>query len=513
MSARTSIELFQTGCRLADVQISPRGRDPVFTDVTVRGFASVRASADAASLVAQLTAFRVDGKRPRGAWVTVWGLPATQQFLRLPPAKLADLEGLAMREASKDIAALEIDGERASVGILIGGEVQVGAHRKREVSLVAVPTGEVRRRLQPVVDAGFEVEGVLTPALALTAVARAQHDVPRGAAAAYVAITAHATCLAIIRSGVLLFAREMPWGHAGDAVDSEVATRLESELRRSVLFFKQTFRSPVEHVVLCGDMPNLRALTAPLGTGLNVAVQVLDSLVGIDASVPEPAEQFHAEIAALRLVIATGAEATPPVNVLPSAIRITREARAHWIRLVAAVVLAVGVIAGWYSVERRGASARQRELSALEEQIARLGPEADRLAAARQAGAMLMSRVSALSGFESQGPRLARVLEVLADATPEGTVFTSVSVEARGAQWLLTVSGAAIGDDAAAGQAALNELLRVVRTSPYLGDTFQPPSLRVVAGRAPADGIADRDVPIPEWGSAVEFGLTFLVSK
>ena len=62
----------------------------------------------------------------------------------------------------------------------------------------------------------------MNQALALTAVARTQRDLLPGTAAVYVALTARATCLAIIRDGVLLFAREMPWGHDGAVRGVEV---------------------------------------------------------------------------------------------------------------------------------------------------------------------------------------------------------------------------------------------------------------------------------------------------
>src|SRR5678815_5605471 len=90
------------------------------------------------------------------------------------------------------------------------------------------------------------------------------------------AVSASATCLAIIRDGVLLFVREMSWGHQSDAGPSsqeEIGARLASELKRSVLFFKQTFRASVDGVVLCGDVPHLRVLTGPLGDALAVPVQ------------------------------------------------------------------------------------------------------------------------------------------------------------------------------------------------------------------------------------------------
>src|SRR5688572_1002588 len=294
MATRTSFELHPDGCRLVEVQVST-GRDSSAGDIHVRKFVSEVVDVESPSaLSAALQQARQDRNLQRASWVTVWGLRSTQLLLRLPPARSGDLEALATREARKDIAPFDTDGEGASIAVVPGADVQVGPHRRREVSLVVVSSAEVRARIQPIVDAGFEIAGVVTPALALAALARTRAGGIPGSTSAYVALSRQATCLAIVRDGVLVFTREMPWGHASKASGETLAVRLAMELKRSILYFKQTFRTPVVSVVMCGDMPTLRTLTAPLGDALGVPVETLDSLVGIDAaSVPEPAEMFR----------------------------------------------------------------------------------------------------------------------------------------------------------------------------------------------------------------------------
>ena len=523
MPTRTSIEL-HTGVRLVEVDV-PARRSSATADARVRAFVtSVPGAADADALAPALRALREQHKLPKQAWVTIWGLRAVQQFLRLPPAKPADLETLAAREARREISAIETPGDRASVGVVVGAETQVGAQKKREVSLVAVSSAEVHRRIQPVVDAGFIVEGVLTPALGLTAIARTRVDVLAGTAAAYVALNAQATCLAIIRDGTLLFAREMPWGHARaqeqETGDHDVAERLVSELRRSVLYFKQTFRANVEAVVLCGDMPNLRVLTAPLGEGLAVPVQTLDSLVGIDAvSLPQPAEQFRANVASLRLAIGAGADPAPPANLLPATIRTSRVARQQMIRLGASLAASVMLIAVAYVLAQRSGTAYASEKIQIEAEIARLEPQAQQRTELRQQAATATARRAALGAFESQGPRLARILEVLAVATTEEIVLGSITVEADGVYWLTRVSGVAVTGDAGSGQAAVNALIRAASASPYIGMPGAPPSRRVVTGRggraaaAPTEAGESVAPVVPEGMSGVEFALQFRVAK
>lgn len=536
MPTRTSIELHPNGCRLVEVELPARRRGPVQADVRVRTFASDVPGVE--DSVGALSRLRKERKLAKQAWVTIWGLRSVQQFLRLPPAKPADLEALAARDARKDIALLEGGGDRATTTVVIGSEIQVGAQRRREVSLVAASSAEVKSRIQPIVDAGFVVQGVLTPALALTAVARAQRDVLPGTAAVYVALTARATCVAIVRDGVLMFAREIPWGHESDegadlpakagshtaqagshterSHTEEISARLASELKRSVLYFKQTFRAAVEAVALCGDMPDLRALTAPLGAALDLPVKTLDSLVGIDAAaVPEPADQFRASVADLRLAIAAGADPAPSANLLPATIRMSREARTRTVRVAGAVAASLVLSVAGYTSVQRSASGYERERQQIEQELARLEPEAQRLDALRQAHGVDLARRAAVGAFDSQGPRLARFLEALSAGMPDSIVLTSVTAESAGIRWRATVTGVAVADDATSGQAAVNGLITMLTESPHVGAPVRPPSIRVVSGRtgdAPAAG-GGTPALIPPDTSGVEFALQFEVPK
>jgi hypothetical protein len=513
MRTRTSIELFPGGCRLAEVVPSTRGRRAATPgDVRVTGFSTGLPGEDDPRFTESLQNLRTSRKLPKRAVVTLWGLRSTQQLLRLPPAKFADLQLLAAREARKDIAPLETDGARASVAIALGNEVQVGTHRRREVSLVAASSSEVRRRIQPIVDAGFVVDGVVTPALALADVARAHRDLPAGTTAAYVAITADATCVAIVRDGLLLFAREMPWGHRTAPDGGTVADRLASELRRSILFFKQTFRAPVEAVALCGDMRSLRLLTAPLGSALAVPVHTLDALAGLDAeSVPEPADQFRGAVASLRLAIAAGASGVP-ANLMPAAMLETREARTHVTRLVLTTAAAIVLVIAWYSMLARTAGNQRREREAIDQQLAVLEPQAERTNQLRQAVTLAAARRNALVAFGSQGPRLGRVLEAFSRAASPDVVLSAITTQADGASWRVTVKGLAVTADAASGQAALNTFLKALADSPFVGMPIAPPSLKVISA-APA-APASRDEPrIPETMSGVEFTLQFQVAR
>lgn len=485
-------------------------------DVRVRAFVPNlardehrRRSSDVAAALAQL---RKAHTLAKDAVVTIWGLRSSYQFLRLPPAKDSDLDPLARREARSEIAPLETDGAGACIAITVGPDVQVGTHRRREVSLVAVSEADVLRQIQAIGDAGFVVRRVVTPAIALTAVARSCNELVPGSTMAYVALGAHATCVAIVRDGLLLFTREIAWGHA-EVEHESVEMRLASELRRSILFFRQTSRSAVDGVVLCGDAPDLRSLTAPVGTTLGMPVQTLDSLNGIDADhVPEPADVFRAEIASLRLAIAAGAEATTYANLLPAAIKESRESRSTAIRSIAAFAAALLIVFGWHAMVSTSGGGTS-EVQDLERRIAILEPQSATRAELRRTSSMDALREAALSAFESQGPRLARILELLSHETPGEIALTSIDVQADGGYWRTNIQGLAVTRDIAAGQGAVNRLLLRLSESPLVGPAVQPPSFRLIAGAPTARPSANDARPIPDGMSGVEFAMHFRVPR
>lgn len=330
------------------------------------------------TLASELARLRQERQFARQAWVTIWGLRSVHQFLRLPPAATEELDALSLREAQHELSALEDEAGPVSIARMIAPDVKVGMHRRREVSLTAVSEAEIARQIQPLVDAGFDVRGVCTPAMALAALARLHERTTPGTTAAYVALEPIAMCLAIVRDGVLLFSRETPWDALGSAAD--LGDRLTDELRRALLFFRQSFRAVVERVVLCGAMPNLRALTSSISSALNVPVETLDSLSGIDAeAVPEPADTFRATVAALwpAIAIASGADDQP--NLLPAVAGARGAMRRKMTSIAAVVVAGILIAIAWYLFARPGQDSRTLELTRLQTQVARLEQEVQRV--------------------------------------------------------------------------------------------------------------------------------------
>jgi hypothetical protein len=258
-------------------------------DIRVKAFARLGEGRMSPTLSAELAHLRQEQGLPREAWVTIWGL-------RSDP-------------------------------------------------------GEIARQIQPIVDAGFHVRGVSTPAMALTAVARRREHTTPGTVAAYVALETGAMCLAVVRGGVLLFSRETPLEFGVSA--ESVGDRLVDELRRSFVFFRQSFPAAVERIVLCGGMPNLRSLTSSTGSTLKLPVETLDSLSGIDAeAVPEPADTFRATVAALWPALAIASQGHDQPNLLPAASRPKFETRTRLARVAAVVIVGALIVATWHFLAR-----------------------------------------------------------------------------------------------------------------------------------------------------------------
>jgi Tfp pilus assembly protein PilN len=477
MASRVGIELTSSRCTIVEVEAPKRGKMG-----GIRAFRSISYDpADPAGFVAALRQLLSSKTFSTSARVAIWGLRSGHQSMSLPPASEADLQDLALREARRSMPFIA-EGEVASgIAVETGGRYDV----KREVSFAAASVADVRERLQPLVSAGIQVEAVLTPPLALASLARLQTG-PSEAVDAYLSVNRDASCLAIIRNGLLVFSREIPIAAGPDRI--AFVSRLGSELRRSFLLFKQNSRLVVGRVFVCGDYPELRSLTAPLIGVLDTEVETLDSLEGLtDAAsdVPDGAAE-------LRLAWAIAADDPLPVNLLPAEARAqhsAREARSRLLGATAVVLLFLGLL---YAGARIFASSGERRVTALRQQIATLEPQARDIEQARQARVQAQARRTALDAFSVQGPRLARVLEILAQSAPQNreVVLNSVVFSADGALWRVTLKGEATGPNPGIAQNTFNQFFRQLSASPFLGQVVGSPALRVSTetGDTPARG-------------------------
>ncbi|HNV02681.1 MAG TPA: hypothetical protein PLE61_02495 [Vicinamibacterales bacterium] len=479
MANRTGIELLPHACRVVTIRTKPK-KPP-----RVVAFHEVMYSpAGAAGLAAELRS-AVKGIERKAA-VAVWGLNAAHQALRLPPADARDLEVVARREAG----AKAPTGFAAPAGPLADAVVigEIDEQGRREVGYAAAGAEELRSRLQPLVDAGFEIESAVTPALAHASLVRQRAALPPGAAAAVLSVNATATALSVVRGRVVLLARELPWGGENADADSRgaapaaaaLALRLASELRRSFVYVKQHAGIEVSRVFVCGDVTDARALTGPLVQELGIDVETLDVADQLDdSSLPEPSDRFRSRLAAWQTALALAAEPAPAARLLSSDRRpgfpAARTARRAAGACVAGLLL---VAAGWGALSglTRGVNA---EVERLRRAAAALEPEMQRQDEARRQALAASARSAALEAFASQGPRFAQVLAAFSQAAPAPLALTSLAADPRPGAWEITAEGQVEGPDAASAQAVFNAFLKALGESPLLGQPAEPPSLRV----------------------------------
>ncbi|HTL45246.1 MAG TPA: hypothetical protein VL262_12970 [Vicinamibacterales bacterium] len=203
--------------------------------------------------------------------------------------------------------------------------------------------------VQPLTDAGFEIERVVSPCDALAALARTRHPRP-DATILWVAINRRHVAIVVMRPGRLFYSRAFPWDSTIGAVGSHaqllqrysLVAFLAPELRRAIEATSAE-GGVVDGVATCGDVPELRSLTMPLIEELDLEVETLDSAEGVDAD-PSVQATVGDVAPAIRLAMA-GAVARLP------------RARKSWTRLhavpltgvAAAAVLGAG---GWRYASR-----------------------------------------------------------------------------------------------------------------------------------------------------------------
>jgi hypothetical protein len=411
------------------------------TLVRVRNFASFVRAASPQALTAELKLL-LDAKAfPRRAWVTLWDIRSTHRYTLLGANRRKDIDAVARKHGT---SVLGLDGRGLSVGVAQGAELP--AQHKIELSFFAAASEDIQNQLRPIQDAGFIVDGVATPCGALWAQARLRRSAVPGDVHTYVSLGVARSALVIVANGFLLYARELDWGYAEPLVGSstprsrdELAARLGGELRRSFLYVKQYCEEDVSQVLLCGEMPGIRSLVAPLIERLNIEVETLDSLDGIDtAHLPEPASQFVEEVASMRLAMAVAAE-PPPVNLLPVEETVTQVNRAGQLIFALGSAAAVAFGAFLHQVPATHTHAIELQVAATERQLAAIQPRVRAVELARAHSGLESAQQAALEASDTQGPRMAQILEALSERTARDHAQRSVHVAADGSQWRVSV--------------------------------------------------------------------------
>lgn len=353
MAPRVGIELSPTACRI--VVIDPKGTRRAESAVTlVTSFASLPpAGAEATAALESL--------RGRRVAVILWGVPTDHRQVAVDHGSPDRMRAQA-RAVLRDTGGLT----RGTLADIFPMSPRLPGTRRRGVLLATASAREVDAALRPLADAGIKVGAVLTPAAALLSLARTRRSLASpDDLEMYVALQESAACAALVRGGKLLAARDLPWGYLSELAGhqalrarDDIAARLGEDLWALVRAARLD-GAPLAQVCICGGLPDLRSMTIPLMQRLDVEVETLDSLFGIDeARLPSPADEFRERAAELRLAWAAAADPQPPIDLFRG--RRRRRARVVLARAVVVGGLGAGLGVGWIVQSRWPAIATTR---------------------------------------------------------------------------------------------------------------------------------------------------------
>ena len=239
--------------------------------------------------------------------------------------------------------------------------------RRTRVVLWGIPDGASRRDpavrtlVAPLTEAGYHVERVITPCNALAALARVR--VPRGpGATCWIAINRGGVAIVVVRPGKLIYSHSYAWDSSIGAVGSQarllqrysLVAHLSPEVKRAMLEARKA-GTPVDAVVTCGNLSDLRSLTMPLIEELDVEVETLDSLEGL--VVKGPAMDRMEEAAPAIRLACSGAIARGP-RVWDDARRRASRRLTTVIRVAAVLAGLAGLVFAWYRYGWPGLSGR-----------------------------------------------------------------------------------------------------------------------------------------------------------
>jgi hypothetical protein len=175
--------------------------------------------------------------------------------------------------------------------------------------------------LQPLRDAGFILETVVSPEQALGLLAADRPRPESGAATAWLALSRRGAAIAIVHGGAVLYSRRIEWRYKdATRLNDQLLQRylliahLAPELDHGIKLVRDRHGVGVDCAVTCGDLPDLRSLTMPLIEELDLEVETLDSLEGLEVSPSAVAGRAVEYAPALQLagVATTLQPAVPP---------------------------------------------------------------------------------------------------------------------------------------------------------------------------------------------------------
>lgn len=205
-------------CRIVEIDPAPAW-DRRRGSTRVRSFAVLPPSGPE-------TDAKLQSLRNRRVAVVVWNAASDHRQILVSPGSYESMRAEA-------IGALEDDGvDTRGVFVDIAPATRTKDRAARQPVVVALASGtELTAALQPLLAAGIRVRTVMTPAAALSSLARLRREFwTPDALEVFVALEERVTCIALMRSGALIASRDLAWGYI-----DESGTGLQPRDRKSVV--------------------------------------------------------------------------------------------------------------------------------------------------------------------------------------------------------------------------------------------------------------------------------------
>ena len=212
------------------------------------------------------------------------------------------------------------------------------------------PTAQSSTTLPPETDgmveeAGFQSEASLTPSQALALLGGSRETSERdGEASLYLSLNHHGAALVAVRGFETLYSREFSWRIVAPEHRTQphvlrrylIVAQLTPEIRTAIDAVRSQYGVAVDSAVTTGTISDMRTMSMPLISELNIEFETMDSPAGIDAS-GESAAVVAEWAPAVRLAWVSAAAGASQGREIPLG---------RWLGAAAAVALAVG--AAWW---------------------------------------------------------------------------------------------------------------------------------------------------------------------
>ncbi len=226
-------------------------------------------------------------------------------------------------------------------------------------------------QIAPLLEAGFEVDAILSPAQGLARLVNGRHiDTTRSAVAA-ISLNAHGLAIAIVSRGEVVSARVFEWplgrpftkGRAELLERYLVVSQVAPQVRHLIDLARPVYGIDVSSVLLCGNLPDLRSLAMLLIEEMDMEVDTLDSLDILDAVDGVGVENVPAVQLAAAVSLPGPRIQEPPRQAERAHVVAEESNRPSWTR-PAAMVMAFGLAGAWALLEIGSASLTARMIPA-----------------------------------------------------------------------------------------------------------------------------------------------------